>query len=71
MERVNLKAVDSGGAYYKLSAFLDMSSDRTKVNPNKNLIELIANIETLMRDLCSLGIYTQHQKLAKVYDVGL
>ncbi|KAG0568137.1 hypothetical protein KC19_7G189300 [Ceratodon purpureus] len=31
MERVNLNAVDDGGGYYKLSAFLDMSSDRTKV----------------------------------------
>jgi hypothetical protein len=31
MERVNLNAVNSSGAYYKLSAFLDMSSDRTKV----------------------------------------
>ncbi|XP_024384462.1 uncharacterized protein [Physcomitrium patens] len=31
MERVNLNAVDDGGAYYKLSAYLDMSSDRTKV----------------------------------------
>jgi hypothetical protein len=31
MERVNLNAVNSSGAYYKLSVFLDMSSDRTKV----------------------------------------
>jgi hypothetical protein len=31
MERVNLNAIDGGGGYYKLSAFLDMSSDRTKV----------------------------------------
>ncbi|KAL3679175.1 hypothetical protein R1sor_022131 [Riccia sorocarpa] len=31
MEWVDFKAVDGTGAYYKLSAFLDMSSDRTKV----------------------------------------
>lgn len=31
MERVNVNAVDDSGAYYKLSVFLDMSSDRTKV----------------------------------------
>ncbi|KAG0559465.1 hypothetical protein KC19_10G107200 [Ceratodon purpureus] len=31
MERVNLNAEDDGGSYHKLSAFLDMSSDRTKV----------------------------------------
>lgn len=71
MERVNLKAVDSGGAYYKLSAFLDMSSDRTKVNPNNNFVKLIANIEKLMRDVCTLGVYTEHEKLGKVYDDGL
>jgi hypothetical protein len=32
MERVDFTAADGNGAYYKLSAFLDMSSDRTKVS---------------------------------------
>ncbi|CAM6102066.1 unnamed protein product [Calypogeia fissa] len=31
MERVDFTAADGNGAYYKLSAFLDMSSDRTKI----------------------------------------
>jgi hypothetical protein len=31
MERVDFKAADGNGGYYKLSAFLDVSADRTKV----------------------------------------
>lgn len=57
MERVELKAVDGSGCYYRLSAFLDVSAERTKVGTCTDKLFKLKVVRSQHGYLSLSGIY--------------
>lgn len=57
-ERIDVKAFNSDGSYHKLSALLDMTSDRTKVGVCVLLLSLVVTLSIAVA--CQLVDFQPH-----------